>query len=159
MTKLYGKALSMRFQNGAPPLAVSAVPDAMPPVEPLAAMPDTTAAVVALPEPAPVPDTPPVMEAASTPEPRRRRVLDAGEEARLGKRKSKRVAGLLRGGRNSPDWGEAVEWMGAKVPEGLNDRLAILARHHKLHRWQVIVEAIDCFERTHGSRAGAKRSA
>ena len=159
MTKLYGKALSMRFQNGAPPLAASVVSEVMPPAEPLAVVPDKAAAVVALPEPAPVPATPPVIEPTSTPEPRRRRVLDAGEEARLGKRKSKRVAGLLRGGRNSPDWGEAVEWMGAKVPEGLNDRLAILARHHKLHRWQVIVEAIDCFERMHGSRAGAKRTA
>lgn len=158
MTKLYGKALSLRFQTGAPPLSAPAS-EPMPAPALETVEPDTTTTVVAPAEPPSAAPVPPKNEPALMPEPRRRRVLEAGEEARLGKRKSKRVAGLLRGGRNSPDWGEAVEWMGAKVPEGLNDRLAILARAHKLHRWQVIVEAIDCFERTHGSRAGAKRPA
>ena len=155
MTKLYGKALSLRFQNGAPPVSEPAL-EILPPELP-APHPDTTAPPIPTPEPAPIAAPAPAIEPAPVPEPRRRRVLEASEEARLGKRKTKRVAGLLRGGRNSPDWGEAVEWMGARVPDGLNDRLAILARAHKLHRWQVLVEAIDCFERTHGSRAGAKR--
>ncbi len=156
MTKFYGKALSMRFRNEPPPLvhedpAPSAPTETAPPPEPgtVTVQPPAPIGVQASPEPALTPLPPS--------EPRRRRVLAAGEEAHLGKRKSKRVAGLLRGGRNSPDWGEAIEWMGAKVPDGLNDRLAILARLHKLHRWQVLVEAIDCFERTHGSRAGAKK--
>ena len=140
MTKPYGKALSMRFAKEAPPLGTET---------------EIAPAIIA-----PAPHAEPASEAVGVesgrrtpPEPRRRRILDAGEEARLGKRKTKRVAGLLRGGRNSPDWGEAVEWMGAKVPDGLNDRLAILARAHKLHRWQVLVEAIDCFEKLHGPKA------
>lgn len=140
MTKLYGKALSLRFGAEPPPVAADAE---TPPQQ----FNDSATSPEIIPvEPVTLP----------SPEPRRRRILAAGEEARLGTRKTKRVAGLLRGGRNSPDWGEAVEWMGAKVPDGLNDRLAILARGHKLHRWQVLVEAIDCFERTHGPKANRK---
>jgi hypothetical protein len=95
---------------------------------------------------------------ATTPTPTRSvpSLLAQGEEARLGKRKNKRVRGLIRGGRNSPDWPAAEEHIGAKVPAGFSQRVAELALGHRLHKWQVLVEALDCFVKKHGTHAGSK---
>jgi hypothetical protein len=87
---------------------------------------------------------------------RSRRILDAGEEAKLGKRKGRRIEGHLRGGRNSLDWGVPVESLGCMVPDGVNSKLKDLANGHKLHRWQVVDEAIRLFEQKYGPRFGSK---
>jgi hypothetical protein len=86
-------------------------------------------------------------------------LLRQGEEARLGKRKNKKIKGLIRGGRNSPEWPAAVEHLGAKVPDGFSQLVAELALNHRLHKWQVLVEAVDCFIKKHGQRASEKTGA
>jgi len=52
--------------------------------------------------------------------------------------------------RRSPSWGKAAEWMNGRVPAGCAGRLKRLAEAHDLHRWQVLVAALDCFEATYG---------
>jgi hypothetical protein len=58
--------------------------------------------------------------------------------------------GPLRGGRKSAAWGKPVAWMNGKVPAGTAALLQRLAEGHDLHRWQVLVEALDCFKARHG---------
>jgi hypothetical protein len=66
------------------------------------------------------------------------------------------VAGKIRGGKRSGRWGRAPEearqgdWVGASLPKGYGARLNQLALTHDLHAWQVLVEAIDLFAKTHG---------
>lgn len=105
-----------------------------------------------------MPAAPPeALPAAKPAETRPRRVLDAGEEAHLDrKRKKKRIAGLIRGGRNSPDWEEPSAWSGGKIPERTKELEEQLALGHKLNVWQVRVEAIDLFLKKHGLKSGAK---
>ncbi len=52
--------------------------------------------------------------------------------------------------RRSRAWGKAAEWMNSRVPKGCAARLRRLAEGHDLHRWQVLVAALDCFEATYG---------
>ena len=73
-----------------------------------------------------------------------------------GERKGKRIDGHLRGGKQSADWGEATDWLNMKIPAEVLDKVKDLAKGHKLFIWQVMVEAVDCFEREHGERIGDK---
>lgn len=90
--------------------------------------------------------------------------LKAGGSQKSGRSKdaSREVAGMIRGGRHSPRWGEPVKadgWFGAALPPEARQKLTDLAGGHKLYQWQVIVEALDLFEAKHGKAHGGKKSA
>jgi hypothetical protein len=74
-----------------------------------------------------------------------------------GERKGKIEPGRLRGGKNSHDWGDPTAWLNAKAPPATVKKVKVLAAGHNLHIWQVLVEAVELFEREYGEEPGAGR--
>lgn len=66
------------------------------------------------------------------------------------------VDGKIRGGKRSDKWGRPRNgasregWVGVCLPPETRKRLKRLQAQHDLYEWQVLVEAIDLFAKTHG---------
>jgi hypothetical protein len=97
---------------------------------------------------------PPMAQASLPPPVARERMIDRRDGVR--RTIVEYVPGKIRGGKRSGRWGRGTEearqgdWVGASLPKGYGARLNRLALAHDLHAWQVLVEAIDLFAKTHG---------
>ena len=66
------------------------------------------------------------------------------------------VDGKIRGGKRSDRWGRPRSgasregWVGVCLPPETRKKLKRLTASHDLYEWQVLVEAIDLFAKTHG---------
>jgi hypothetical protein len=103
--------------------------------------------------PVPVIDAEKPTLAPAAPPPRPRMIDRRDGEARL---EYEFVAGKVRGGKRSDQWGRPRNgasrdgWVGVNLPVATKMRLKRLQARHDLYEWQVLVEAIDLFAKTHG---------